>query len=192
MSVRPYDELFLGYMRPLLHRLYAVARQYVTQEADARDLVQETLLRAWRSFAPTDERTYHHAWMFAILRNIALDWQRAAARRIQLTLATDSELTELLASELTEPLAPFPAMSESEFREFLDERIVQALDATEAPHREVLILSVAGGLSYREIAQVLGCPIGTVMSRMARARRILRERLVDLARARDRARPRRP
>ncbi len=72
-------------------------------------------------------------------------------------------------------------MDEERFREFLDERLVAALDALEPAFREVIILSVASGLNYREIAEVIGCPVGTVMSRMARARRALRERLGDLA-----------
>jgi len=74
-------------------------------------------------------------------------------------------------------------MSEEQFREFLDATIAQALDALEAPAREIVILSVAADLSYREIAEVLDCPIGTVMSRMARARRALREHLADFSRS---------
>ncbi|GJQ25984.1 MAG: hypothetical protein HBSAPP02_10160 [Phycisphaerae bacterium] len=72
-------------------------------------------------------------------------------------------------------------MDESQFREFLDDRVAAALDTLEPPYREVVVLSVAGGLNYREIGDVLECPIGTVMSRMARARRALREQLADYA-----------
>ena len=79
-------------------------------------------------------------------------------------------------------------MDERQFREFLDDKIAAALSALDPPFREVIVLSVAGGLSYREIAQVLDCPVGTVMSRMARARRTLRERLAQCAHPRARAR----
>ncbi len=168
---------FLSYVEPHWRRLQVVARQYVARDQDAGDLVQETLLRAWRSFCPTEERTYRRAWLFVIMRNIALEWQRNAARKVKLILVADSELTELAPADPTGPLCPLPQMDEQAFREFLDQRIVAALDALEAPFREVIILSVAGDLSYREIARVLDCPVGTVMSRMARARRALRERL---------------
>jgi RNA polymerase sigma-70 factor (ECF subfamily) len=72
-------------------------------------------------------------------------------------------------------------MSEAHFYEFLDDRLVAALEELDPPNREVVVLSVAGGLNYREIGEVLDCPMGTVMSRMARARRALRERLAEFA-----------
>ncbi|MEE8170517.1 MAG: sigma-70 family RNA polymerase sigma factor [Phycisphaerae bacterium] len=171
-------------VQPLRRPLYLSALQYVS-ESDAADLVQEALLRAWRNFAPSDERTYRRAWLFVILRNVALEWRRTAARRVRLVPVTDAELTDPAPSDLSEPPAPFPPLDEQQFREFLDQRIVAALDGLEPPYREVLVLSVAGGLSYREIGDVLDCPLGTVMSRMARARGRLRERLADYARSRN-------
>lgn len=176
-------EVFLRHVRPHGRRLHLVARQYVTGEEDVKDLVQETLLRAWRSFSPSEERTYSRAWLFVIMRTAAVDWQRTRGRRIRMVLASEIELTELSPADLTEPFSPLPAMSEERFREFLDQRIVAALDGLEPVFREVIVLSVAGDLSYREIAEVLNCPVGTVMSRMARARRGLREALADFARA---------
>lgn len=158
-----------------------MARRYAAGEEDARDLVQETMLRAWRSFSPTDDRTYSRAWLFVIMRSAATDWHRSAARRIRLVPAADAELTELAPADLSEPFAPLGSGSEEQFRELLDDRIVSALDMLDAPFREVIVLSVAGDLTYREIAEVLDCPVGTVMSRIARARRALREGLADFA-----------
>ncbi len=177
----PLARTFLDYVRPHSGRLYAAARQYAAQADDAHDLVQETLLRAWRGFTPSDERSYSRAWLFVILRNVALEWLRRAKHRIKLVAVPDSEITEISPPDHSEPFAPLPAMDEERFREFLDERIVAALDALEPAFREVVILSVASGLKYSEIAEVIGCPVGTVMSRMARARRALRERLAVLA-----------
>ncbi|MFQ5807196.1 MAG: RNA polymerase sigma factor [Phycisphaerae bacterium] len=174
-------EQFLRHVRPHWTRLHLVARRYVAHEEDARDLVQETLLRAWRSFSPTQEQTYGRAWLFVIMRSAVWDWHRTARRRIKLVLAPEPELTELIPADLTEPPCPLPATDEERFKEFLDDRIVAALEALNPPFREVLILSVAADLSYREIAEVLDCPVGTVMSRMARARRALRENLAAFA-----------
>jgi RNA polymerase sigma-70 factor (ECF subfamily) len=177
-------ELFLSYVQPHWRRLHVVARQYVSSESDVLDLVQETLLRAWRSFSPSEEKTYRRAWLFVIMRNIVWEWHRTAGRRVRLVVVPDAELTEVASPDLTEPLSPLPTMDEERFREFLDDRSVAALDQLEPPFREVIILSVAGELNYREIADVLGCPMGTVMSRMARARRALREQLAGYATSR--------
>lgn len=174
-------ETFLRYVQPHWRRLHQVAGRYAAHGGDAHDLVQETLLRAWKAFAPTEERSYRRAWLFVIMRNVALDWQRTASRRIDLVLVPDSELTELAPADLCEPFSAFPSMGEAEFRELLDERIATAFDKLEDAHREVIFLSVAGELTYREIAEVLDCPVGTVMSRMARARRALRTSLADFA-----------
>ena len=139
------------------------------------------MLRAWKNFSSTEEREYRPAWLFVIMRHVAVDWQQRSKRRIRTVILPHSELTEIATSDLTEPLCSMPAMSEEQFREFLDDRLAAALDSLKAPYREVIVLSIVGGLNYREIAEVLGCPMGTVMSRMARARRILREHLADLA-----------
>lgn len=167
-----------------LGSLCALARQYMAERTDAEDLVQETLLRAWRAFAPTDGRTYQRAWLFVIIRNVAVDWQRASRRRIRCSILTEGELTEACSGRSADPPAPFPPMDEARFREFLDERVAAALDALEPSFREVVLLSAAGGLNYREIAEVMDCPLGTVMSRMSRARRALRAQLSDYARRR--------
>ncbi len=179
-------EVFLRYVRPHWKGLHLVARRYVGRSEDARDLVQETLFRAWRGFSPTEERSYRRSWLFVILRNVAVDWQRTARRRVTLLLASDAELTDMAPPDTTEPLCPLPPFDERSFREFLDDRIAAALDKLDPPFREVLILSVAGDISYRQIGEVLDCPVGTVMSRMARARRALRERLADFAVTRGR------
>lgn len=173
---------FERFVRPHVSHLRALAHQYADSGEDAGDLVQETLLRAYRGFSPTSDAAYRRAWLVVIMRNIAAEWGRAARRRIRLVSVDHAELTELAAFDPPEELAPLPTMDEGRFREFLDERLAKALDGLEAPYREVIVLSVAGELSYREIGEVLGCPLGTVMSRMGRARRMLRERLADTAR----------
>ena len=181
---------FLSCVKPHVRRLHAVARQYAVRADDAEDLVQEALLRAWRGFSSADALQSSRAWLTTILRNVAFEWHRTASRRIRLVSGLGDELTEVAAAEWSDPLAALPALTEEQFRELLDEKIVAALDALDASFREVIVLSVAGEMTYREIAQVLDCPVGTVMSRMARARRSLRERLAHLAGTRRGARER--
>lgn len=174
---------FLRLVRPLGERLQAVARKYCARREDAADLVQETLLRAWRAFSPAGEPTHPRAWLFSIMRNTVIDWHRESTRRVSILPSAQEELTEIAGPGLDEPLTPLATMKEEEFREFLDAAVVRAFDALDTPSREVIMLSVAGELTYREIGEVLDCPIGTVMSRMARARSALRERLADFARS---------
>jgi len=185
-------ETFLAFVNPHRQRLCALARQYARSPDDAAELVQETLLRAWRNFSLTKDTTYRRSWLVVILRNIAAEWHRAGQRRVRLVPFDCVELTELAGTDSSEPFAPLPTMDDVQFREFLDAKIAAALDALEPQYREVVILLVAGDLNYREIGEVLDCPIGTVMSRMARARRALRERLAEFAVARNQTRGGRP
>lgn len=176
------SDVFSGYVKRHWRQLHSLSRRYVFHEEDARDLVQETILRAWRNFHQAEERTCHKAWLLVIMRNIALDWHRSTQRRVKLVPVADGELTELAPADLTEPFSSLPATDEERFRNFLDDRVVSALDRLEPVFREVVLLSTLGELNYREIGEVLDCPVGTVMSRMARARRALRENLSAYAR----------
>ena len=177
------ETAFLRFVRPSWRRLHLVARHYVRGVEAARDLVQETLLRAWAAYNPGEDRSYREGWLFVIQRRVAAEWARQGHRRVTLEPVAHDELTELVGSDLSEPLESLPSSTEDQFREFLDERLAAAFDALEPAFREVVLLSVVADLSYREIADVLGCPLGTVMSRMARARRALRERLGDFSRS---------
>ncbi|MEW6250889.1 MAG: sigma-70 family RNA polymerase sigma factor [Planctomycetota bacterium] len=185
-------QAFARFVQPHWQRLHFVARRYVAREHDAQDLVQETLLRAWRNFAPTHERSYGRAWLFVIMRNVVNEWQRTGRRRIRLVPDTGADLTEVVADDASALLSPLPTVGEQEFREFLDDCVAAALDELDPAFREVILLSVAGGLSYREIAEALDRPLGTVMSRMGRARRALRDRLAGYARAQGFAAERKP
>jgi len=177
------EKAFLRLVRPCWRRLHLVARHYTAGEEDARDLVQEALLRAWSAYRPGADRSYSEGWFFVIQRRVAAEWARRMDRRVTLVPVEHGELTELVGTELSDPLQVLPSSTEGEFRELLDQRLASAFDSLNPAFREVILLSVAGDLNYREIAQVLACPLGTVMSRMARARRALRERLASPASA---------
>jgi RNA polymerase sigma-70 factor (ECF subfamily) len=177
------EAAFLRLVRPCWRRLHLVARHYARSAEDARDLVQETLLRGWAAYHSGEDRSYREGWLFVIQRRVAAEWARRAGRRVRLDTLGHDELTDLVGTELSEPLDALPASTEQRFDEFLDDDLAAAFDALEPPFREVVLLSIGADLSYREIAEVLDCPLGTVMSRMARARRALRERLASVARA---------
>lgn len=174
---------FLRLVRPCWRRLHLVARHYAGGADAARDLVQETLLRAWAAYNPGEDRSYREGWFFVIQRRVAAEWARQAQRRIRLEPVEHDELTELVGADLADPFEALPSSTDDQFREFLDRNVAAAFDSLEPSFREVILLSVVADLSYRDIAEVLACPLGTVMSRMARARRALRERLANLAKA---------
>src|SRR3990172_1642955 len=132
-----HAELFLAYVRPHWRRLHQIAGRYAASGHEANDLVQETLLRAWRSFSPVDGGTYERGWLFVILRNVAAEWRRTRKRRIRLVSAANHELTDFASTELTDSLPPLPAVNEAQFRELLDARLAAAVDALDDAYREV-------------------------------------------------------
>ena len=144
----------------------------------ARDLVQETYLRAFRAEATFELREGGiRPWLFKILHNAfytAIGKQRRAP-----TLADDLG-HQAAASELDSP-APCWDLSTLDW-EYVDERLKRSIDELDPRYRSVLLLWAVEGLKYREVADVLEIPLGTVMSRLYRARAILSEQLGDLAR----------
>lgn len=155
---------------PHLDDAYALARHLVRDEHDAQDVVQEAYLRALKYFG-TFRGTDGRAWLLAIVRNRAHTWRRA--RR------ADAVTTEF--DEEVHGAAAAGDDAEAGMRRSEAQRTVQQALAALAPEfREVIVLRELQGLSYREIAEVTGSPIGTVMSRLARARQRLLEALGPL------------
>jgi RNA polymerase sigma-70 factor, ECF subfamily len=155
-----FEELAL----PLCDSLYSFARWLARDETTAEDLVQETYLKALRSFSSFTPGTNFKAWMFRILRNTFLNARQAALR-----------WEPLDEGEANEPAAPAEETPESRLlsRARTDE-VVRALETLPSRTREILLLREAEELSYAELAEVLELPVGTVMSRLFRARSALR------------------
>jgi RNA polymerase sigma factor (sigma-70 family) len=151
---------------PLFDSLYNLARWLAQNQNDAEDLVQETYLKAWRSFASFQPDTNFRAWIFRILRNTFLGSLSKLERRM--TTAMESE----------EDLPPTSATPESLLigRSDMD-AVQQAIEQLPVIFREVILLCDVEEASYREIAEILSIPMGTVMSRLARARKLVRESL---------------
>ena len=165
---------FESVAKPHLPLLWRCARRLVRTGHEAEDLVQETCLkafRAWRQFQPgTDAR----AWLVTILLNTARDWARKTLRQPE-TLGLD-ELTALTQQDIPEPA--HPTTPEHAARQAEVGRLVRlALDDLSPEFRMTVLLADVEEFTYREIADIMGCPIGTVMSRLYRARHLLRTTL---------------
>ena len=144
---------------------YGLARWLTRNEHDAEDVVQEAFLRAYRFF-PSFRGTDPRAWLLAIVRNSCWTFLRANRSR---------EVPSL--DEADEPVDGAASPEENLVRRADGARVTHALDELIPEFREVLVLREMEELSYREIAEVVGIPVGTVMSRLARARRRLQAAL---------------
>ena len=164
-SLAGFEELAM----PLFDSLYNFARWIAHDSDDAEDLVQETYLKALRSFASFQPGTNFRAWIFQILRNTFLSSRTKFERR----------MTEALDSDEVEPeLAVDTETPETILINRSDSQLLQrAIDDLPVHYRETLLLCEVEEMSYQEIAQILSIPIGTVMSRLARARKAVRESL---------------
>jgi RNA polymerase sigma factor (sigma-70 family) len=165
-SLAGFEELAM----PLFDSLYNFARWLAQNQSDAEDLVQETYMKALRSFASFEPGTNFRAWIFQILKNTFLGSCSKLERRM--TLAMDSE-EDLPATSAT-PESLLIAVSDID-------AIRCAIEQLPVIFREVVLLCDVEDASYREIAEILSIPIGTVMSRLARARKMVRESLGSIA-----------
>ncbi|MEQ8716088.1 MAG: sigma-70 family RNA polymerase sigma factor [Acidimicrobiales bacterium] len=162
-------EAFEAHVLPELDVLYRVARSITRNPTDAEDLVQDTLLRAYRAIDRFDGR-YPRAWLLTIMRNAQIN--RVRRRRPELMRDPDTTL-ERLADEDAEALDVEALVVEATF----DATVAAALDDLPEKFRAVVELVDMEGLAYQEAADRLGIPVGTVMSRLHRARRRMRDAL---------------
>ena len=160
---------------PHLDTLYRVALRLTADPTLAEDLVQDTMLKAYRSWRQYRPGTNAKGWLLTILRNTFINDYR---RRKLEPVAMDLEAVEPHAIyrdiETADPEGAF-------FSQIVDEKVLQAVDALPTEFREVLVLSDMEGLHYAEIAETLQVPVGTVKSRLFRARRLLQAALYQHA-----------
>jgi RNA polymerase sigma-70 factor, ECF subfamily len=165
----------------LSDQVYRVARRMVGSREEAEDLVQQTYERAFRSWKQFTPGTNLRAWLLRILTNLNIDRGRRVQRTPQ-TTTLDSELGDYFLYNKLESTAPEQNPDEERVLERLSQdTIVDAL--ADVPHdfRDVIVLVDIGEFSYADAAQILDIPIGTVMSRLHRGRRILKKNLADKA-----------
>lgn len=163
---------FRRYVEPELEVMLRVAQRLTSQTSDAEDLVQDSLVRAYRALHRFDGR-HPRAWLLTILRNT---WKNSLRKR-----------RPALVDDVENGLARRPAHGadgrggpeERVMTDSVDDAIVSALQALSAKKRDAVVLVDVDGLTYQEAADVLDIPVGTVMSRLHRARRELRAKLEE-------------
>lgn len=162
--------------------LYRTALRMTRNQADAEDLVQESYLRAFRSLHQFTEGTNLRAWLFRILTNTYINEYRRRQRRPGSSSLDDLEEFYLYDHLVDSRVQPTDERPEDVVLERLTvEDVVQAIESLPEEFRQVVLLADVEGFSYREIAEIVGIPVGTVMSRLFRARRRLQRILYDFA-----------
>jgi len=161
-------------------QLYAAALRMTRNPTDAEDVVQETFLKAYRAYDSFEAGTNLKAWLYRILTNTYINKYRKAQRR-----PNEVELGELQDLYLYKRLGEQSGASDSAENEaldmFVDEDIIEAIDSLPENFRLPVIYADVEGFSYKEIADILDIPIGTVMSRLHRGRKALQRKLWNLA-----------
>ena len=167
---------------PLLPHLYSAALRLTRNPADAEDLVQETYLRAYRGFSGFEEGTNLRAWMYRILTNTFINSYRKKQR--QPVTVQDDEIEDWFLYDRL-GASGVEASAETEVLDRLpDEEVQRALEALPEGFRMAVLLADIEGFSYKEIAEILDIPIGTVMSRLHRGRKALQKALWETMRER--------
>jgi RNA polymerase sigma-70 factor, ECF subfamily len=160
-------EFFAQSAMPLFDQLYNLAHWLTGNRTDAEDLVQETYAKALKGFRSFEQGTNLRAWMYRILRNTFLTSRSGLAAQNTFSLEDDAQPDEVTAHSITPELLVL--------RQESSQTVMDALAALPVGHREIILLCEVEELSYKEIAQILAVPVGTVMSRLSRARKLLRQ-----------------
>jgi RNA polymerase sigma-70 factor (ECF subfamily) len=165
---------------PHLGALHGTALRLTRNERDAEDLVQDAILRAYRYWSKFEAGTNCKAWLFKILRNTFITRYHSAKRDLEIALAVaeEPETTDIISEEARQTARdPEGALASR----LLSDDVVKAVESLPTDFRLAVLLSDVEELSYKEIADVMECPVGTVMSRLYRGRRLLQRALHDYA-----------
>lgn len=161
-------------------QLYSAALRMTRNPADAEDIVQETFLKGFRAYHTYQEGTNLKAWLYRILTNTYINRYRKKQRR-----PAETELGDLqdlyLFRRLGEPSGATQSAEDSVLEQFVDADVKQALESLPDHFRIPVLLADVEGFSYKEIAEMIDVPIGTVMSRLHRGRKALQKKLWSVA-----------
>lgn len=168
---------FEAQLKPWLDGLYASALRLTRNERNAEDLVQDTVMRAWRFFDRFEQGTNFRAWIFKILTNTFINGYRRNTRERSLQDESERQSVEarFFSADQTEQ-----AQNPEEYllERVMSEDVLKAIDSLSIDFRMVVILADLQEFSYKEIADILDVPVGTVMSRLFRGRKQLQKLLV--------------
>jgi RNA polymerase sigma-70 factor (ECF subfamily) len=171
-----FDELVTRYRT----RIFAMIYNMVHNEQDAWDLAQDSFVKAWKSIKRFRGRSSFYTWIYRIVMNVTIDWLRKKQVKGAGVEFDDAiQLREVNPASRTLPKAdplPYERMERTEVRARIDNAITQL----SPEHRAVILMKETEGMQYHEIAEALGCSIGTVMSRLFYARKKLQNLLKDV------------
>lgn len=159
-------------------KVYAMIRNMVKNETDAWDLAQDSFIKAWKALPKFEAKAKFSTWLFRIAHNVVYDW----LRKHRLERGSDELNDELLGGgrvDFQAPTSPRPQTSPDEEMERteLRQQIEAGLAKLSIEHREIILLREVQGMAYKEIAEILECSQGTVMSRLFHARKNLKQHL---------------
>ena len=172
------DDEFIKEALPHEDALYNYALKISGNSDDAQDLVQETYYKAYRHFDKFQAGTNSKAWMFMILKNSFINDYRKSKRE---PYKLDYEQIQNFYDNVKSDRAQENNLDKEFYNDLLDDELTSAIDQLPTKMREVFLLCDLDGNSYEETAELVGCPVGTVRSRLHRARHMLQETLMDYA-----------
>jgi RNA polymerase sigma-70 factor (ECF subfamily) len=177
--------LFEQQALPFIDQLYGAAMRMTRNPADAQDLVQETFVKAFGAFRSFQQGTNLKAWLYRILTNTYINTYRKKQRDPYKASTDDLEEWQLGEAQSTTSASRTSRSAEAEAIDHLpDSTVKDALQSISEDFRLAVYLADVEGFSYQEIADIMHTPVGTVMSRLHRGRRLLRERLTEYAQER--------
>ncbi len=182
-SLKSLQERYQREVVPQTSMLYALALTYTHDPSDADDLVQDTLVKAYRHFDQFDEGTNMNAWLCRILTNTFINGYRRKQREhayIESELAENTPCNQN-GAEPTENVEPSLSSIKKSCFYHLSDEVLKALKSISDDFKAILVMADLLDFSYKEIADKLNIPIGTVMSRLCRGRKLMRSMLTDYA-----------
>lgn len=178
-QTKRYERIFEEEFLPQIDALYTFAYHLTYNEEDANDLVQETYMKAFRFIDKYNEGTNAKAWLFKILKNAFINQYRRKSK--QPTQVDYEDITNYQEVEEDASISGYADLREEMFQTMIGDEVTNAINALPVDFRVVILLCDIEGFTYEEISKILDIPIGTVRSRLHRARNMLKDKLREYA-----------